>query len=79
MLAPLLFVTGISIVATNKPAAGAILAFAILIVLASPYGLRKLYGGKFWATQVCSEVVLPTLLLTIFPAMAVWIRGLSSD
>ena len=57
MLAPLLFVTGIALVGTDPQAGGAILAFAILIVLASPYGLRKLYGGKFWATQVCSELV----------------------
>ena len=72
-LAPLLFVTGVSLVATSPQAGGPMLAFAILIILASPYALRKLYGGKFWDTQVCSDVVSPAQVLTIFSAMAIWI------
>lgn len=81
VLAPLLLVIGISIVSVPgyKQAGAAALAFGILIVLASPYGLRKLYGGKFWATQVCAGVLLSAQLLTLFPAMAIWVRGLSSD
>src|ERR1700761_6715858 len=45
-VAPLLFVTGISIVGSDHTAGGLILAIALLIILASPYALRKLYGGK---------------------------------
>lgn len=50
-----LFILGISFVATRAPnlvPVGAIfLTIALLITLASPYIIRKLYSGKLWGTQ----------------------------
>ena len=73
VVAPLLFVAGISYVGVKAKVGGPILAFAILIILASPYALRKLYGGKFWATQVCFDTIPRVQPLTKFPAMAFWV------
>jgi hypothetical protein len=56
---PLLFLTGCALVGLSPQIGAPILVFALLIILSAPYALRKLYGGKFWYTQVCVEPLLP--------------------
>ena len=51
---PLYLLLGLSVLTYDKAAGAIFIVAAIIVAAVSPFALKRLYGGKFWYTQVSS-------------------------